>query len=60
MRTSELVSDFLETITRDGEEGECEEILEYLKTNNFEFNLYEECKNHLERWNKDWDEEEIA
>jgi hypothetical protein len=60
MRTSELVEGFWDSIARDGEEGEFEEILEYLKTNNFEFNLYEEWKNHLERWNEDWDEEEVA
>ena len=47
-------------ISINGEEGEFEEILECLKTNNFEFNLYEEWKNHLERWNEDWDEEEFA
>ena len=60
MRTSELVEMFWDSIARDGEEGEFEKILEHLKTNNFEFNLYEEWKNYLERWNEDWDEEEFA
>ena len=60
MRTSELVEGFWESIARDGEEGDFEEILEYLKTNNFEFNLYEEWKNQLEWWNRDVDEEEYG
>jgi hypothetical protein len=54
MRTSELVDGFWDAIARDGEEGEFEEILECLKTKNFEFNLYDAWKEYIER---DYDEE---
>ena len=58
MRTDEMVMDMWNDISMNGHEGEFEEILECLKTNNFEFNLYEEWKNYLERWSEE--DEEVA
>ncbi len=54
MRTDEIVMDFWNDISMNGEEGEFEEILECLKTNNFEFNLYDAWKEYIER---DYDED---
>ena len=54
MRTDEIVMEFWNDISMNGEEGEFEEILECLKTNNFEFNLYDAWKEYIER---DYDEE---
>ena len=54
MRTDEIVMEFWNDISMNGVEGEFEEILECLKTNNFEFNLYDAWKEYIER---DYDEE---
>ena len=56
MRTDEIVIDFWNDISMNGEKGEFEEILKYLKTNNFEFNLYDAWKEYIERD----DDEEVA
>ena len=55
MRTSEIVMDMWNDIPT---EKEVQEILECLKTNNFEFDLYESWKEYLEDW--DDDDEEAA
>ena len=57
MSNGELVMNWWNDISMDGEEGEFEKILECLKTNNFEFNLYDAWKEYIER---DYDEEEVA
>ena len=57
MSNGELVMNWWNDISMDGEEGEFEEILECLKTNNFEFNFYDAWKEYIER---DYDEEEVA
>jgi len=54
-RTSDIVMEMWNDIPT---EGEAQEILECLKTNNFEFNLYEAWKEYLEGW--DEDDEEAA
>ena len=57
MSNDELVMTWWNDISMNGEEGEFEEILECLKTNNFEFNFYDAWKEYIER---DYDEEEVA
>ena len=57
MSNGELVMNWWNDISMNGEEGELEEILECLKTKNFEFNLYDAWKEYIER---DYDEEEVA
>ena len=58
MRTDEMVMEFWDDISINGEEGEFEEILECLENNNFEFNLYEEWKHRLEWCGEEEDEDE--
>ena len=55
MSNGELVMNWWNDISMDGEEGEFEEILECLKTNNFEFNLYDAWKEYIE-WDSDEEE----
>ena len=56
-RIGDVMINWFNDISMNGEEGEFDQILECLKTNNFEFNLYDAWKEYIER---DYDEEEVA